>query len=484
MIEAEGKTLLFEAGEIAGIVGGACRGNLEARIVKVVIDSRAAVPDSLFVALKGERVDGAVFAKDALALGASCILAEIGYKEELSALLLKPEFSKACVIYVDKPLAAFQALAREYRRRMKGLLRIGVTGSSGKTTTKECIASILIAANPKGSVISSSGNLNSDVGLALALFSLETSHRFGVFEMGMNRIGEMDELVSMYEPDLALITNIGTAHLGMIGSKHGIAKEKKRIFSRFNGSQLGFVWEDDDFRDFLEAGVNARIIEFGTRKTIGFEGVTNLGLSGWEIGLDSRKFTFPLPGRHNLMDALGAVSVSRELGVGIEDIAKGLASVRPLFGRSELFTGKISLLRDCYNANPDSVRAILDLCDAIEWPGRRLYVLGSMRELGADSVAEHRSLGERARASRADRLFFFGEEMEAAVEGFEAKGVAQPGRLFHTNDIGNLSAAVLSELRKADLVVVKASRGLELERLTDAVFEAGWLENPGSKHAS
>ncbi|MCX7026349.1 MAG: UDP-N-acetylmuramoyl-tripeptide--D-alanyl-D-alanine ligase [Spirochaetes bacterium] len=483
------RTFLFEAGEAAGMVGGACRGNLGSRIASVVVDSRLSSPNALFVALKGERTDGADFAWDALVRGASCVLADITHKERLSALIARPEFSQACLIYVDKPMAALQHLAREHRRRMKNLVRVGVTGSSGKTTTKECIAAILSAACQEGSVAASSGNLNSDVGLALSLFSLKESHRYGVFEMGMNRKGEMDELVSMYEPDLALITNVGTAHVGMIGSRQGIAEEKKRIFSRFDGHQIGFVWEDDDFLAFLERDVAGRMVEFGPRMTKAYGGAANLGLRGWELTLDGEKFPFPLPGKHNLVDALGAASVAKELGIGVDAIAKGLSSVRPLFGRSEVFSGRISLYRDCYNANPDSVRAVLDLCDEVDWPGRRIYVLGSMRELGIECVAEHRAIGARAQASRADRLFFFGKEMEAALDGFAAAeaGILSPGRLFHTNDIETLTAAVLSELRKGDLVVVKASRGLELERLTNAILKAGWIEtqgNPGGTHAS
>ena len=479
------KDFLFTAGEAAGIVGGACRGDLGAGIVKVVADSRLALPGALFVAMKGERADGADFIADALRRGAACILADSVRKEQVSPLLARPEYSKACVIYVDSPLAALQGLAREHRRRMKRLVRVAVTGSSGKTTTKECIASILSAANPAGTVAASSGNLNSDVGMALALFGLEQTHRFGVFEMGMNRKGEMDELASMYEPDLALVTNVGTAHVGMIGSRRGIAEEKKRIFSRFDGRQTGFVWEDDDFRSFLEENVAGKLVEFGTRSTRGYEGAASLGLRGWELQIDGIKVLFPLPGRHNLIDALGAASVAVELSIGPEAIAEGLGAVRPLFGRSELFSGKISLYRDCYNANPESVRAVLDLCDSVEWPGRRLYVLGSMRELGADSEAEHRAIGARAWASRADRLFFFGEEMASAA-GFPA-AERMPERLFHTNEIADLISAVLGELHAGDLLVVKASRGLELERLTDAIFSAGWVEtrkNTGGGHAA
>ncbi|HEY9053838.1 MAG TPA: Mur ligase family protein, partial [Rectinemataceae bacterium] len=218
-----GRHALFEAGEAAGMVGGACRGNLSAPIMGVCADSRLCAPGSLFVALPGQNLDGSAFARDALNRGASAILADIKHKDRLSSLLVKNEYARACVIYVDDPLAGLQRLAREHRRRHAGLARVGVTGSSGKTTTKECIASILRAHFGPEKVVVSEGNLNSDIGLALSLFSIRAAHMAGVFEMGMNRPGEMDELAFMYEPDLAVITNVGTAHLGMIGSRKGIA---------------------------------------------------------------------------------------------------------------------------------------------------------------------------------------------------------------------------------------------------------------------
>ena len=242
--------VLFSAGEAAGMIGGACRGNLEAPILDVTADSRKVGKGSLFVALPGENFDGHDFIAAALGQGASCVLAAFDKKESAIAAAAGLGIAKlgaaypgeACLIFVQSPLAGLQALAREHRRRMKGLMRIGITGSSGKTTTKECLGAALLPTYPAGSLIMNEGNLNSDIGLALSMFTLNASHEVGVFEMGMNRKGEMDELASIYEPDIAVITNIGTAHIGMIGTRQGIADEKKKIFSRFSGSQRGFVW--------------------------------------------------------------------------------------------------------------------------------------------------------------------------------------------------------------------------------------------------
>ncbi|TXT42204.1 MAG: UDP-N-acetylmuramoyl-tripeptide--D-alanyl-D-alanine ligase [Spirochaetes bacterium] len=485
--------MIFEAGEIGGMIGAVCKGNLQAKVSSVSLDSRDCGPGALFVALKGERADGHDFALKALENGATCVLAEKDKAHLLLASIPPAMLKDACLVFLDKSLEGLQRLAKEHVRRIKGLLRIGVTGSSGKTTTKECIGAVLRAAYPSDTVAVGKGNLNSDSGLPLALFSLEPFHKAAVFEMGMNRRGEMDELARLFEPDIGVITNIGTAHIGLIGSRMGIAEEKKKIFSRFTGTQKGFVWEDDDFKAFLSLGVKGSVQEFGPRSTQGFEGARSQGLAGWIISWKGLEIAFPLPGKHNLLDALAALSVAHELGLDPAKCALGLSSVKPLFGRSELFGGKISLFRDCYNANPDSMRAVLDLCDEVDWLGRKIYVLGGMRELGDKLSTEHVIMGERAARSDADALFFFGEEAGIAAQAAQKALSAIPldgnssGKrpmIFHTSDIDALISRVAAFLREKDLVLVKASRGLALERLTETLFDAGWADREKNSQTS
>jgi UDP-N-acetylmuramoyl-tripeptide--D-alanyl-D-alanine ligase len=485
--------MIFEAGEIGGMIGAACKGNLKAKVRSVSLDSRDCGPGALFVALKGERVDGHDFVLKALENGATCVLAEKDKAHILLASIPPDMLREACLIFLDKSLEGLQRLAREHVRRIKGLLRIGVTGSSGKTTTKECLGAVLRAAYPPDTVAMGKGNLNSDSGLPLALFSLEPFHKAAVFEMGMNRRGEMDELARLFEPDIGVITNIGTAHIGLIGSRMGIAEEKKKIFSRFTGTQKGFVWEDDEFKSFLSSGVKGVVQEFGIRTTPGFGGARSEGLAGWTISWKGMEISFPLPGKHNLLNALAALSVAHELGLDPVKSAEGLSSVKPLFGRSELFGGKISLFRDCYNANPDSMRAVLNLCDEVACPGRKIYVLGGMRELGDSLATEHVIMGERAARSDADALFFYGEEAGIAAAAAEkARAVVASGDkpstkaplIFHTLDMEILIDRVMAYLRKDDLVLVKASRGLALERLTESLFDAGWADREGKNHIS
>jgi len=461
--------LRFSAAEALAIIGGVgiqarLLGNAGAVYSRASLDSRKAGEGSLFAAFAGEKSDGHDFALAALAAGCPVLLLEEAAFAARPAIASALAAGKAAALLVPSVLPAFQALARAKRLRHPGLLRVGITGSSGKTTTKEIVASILSRA---GKVAMNPGNLNSDQGLALSLFGIEGDEKFGVFEMGMNRRGEMDELAAMYEPDLALITNVGTAHIGILGSRQAIAEEKKRIFSRFDGRQIGFLREDEEFGAFLAEAVKGEIVKYGLRSTAGFAGAEDLGLDGWAIDWEGLHVRFPLVGRHNLDNALAALALSARMGIRAEDAAAGLEAVRPLFGRSEILRGPVTVVRDCYNANPESVEAAMGFCDALSWKGRRAYVLGSMLELGPESEAAHRRVGAVAAASRADALFFFGEETRVSWEAARAEGFS--GFIAHEDEMDALRSSLSSWRRDGDLVLLKASRGMALERVLDAI---------------
>jgi len=461
--------VVFGAGEALAILradglAAELRGDVSAPFWKATLDSREVGDGSLFAAFRGDKADGHDFAAAALAAGCRVLLLEdraFSARPSISASVVA---SHAAVLLVPSVLPALQSLARAKRRRHPDIVRIGVTGSSGKTTTKEIIASAL---SRSGKVVTNPGNLNSDQGLAISLFGIEGDEKFGVFEMGMNRRGEMDELAAMYEPDLAIVTNVGTAHIGILGSKQSIAEEKKRIFSRFDGRQVGFIREDEEFGALLAKGVKGEIAKYGVRSTVGFAGAEDMGLDGWAIDWEGLHIRFPLVGKHNLDNALAALSLSVRMGIRAEDVAAGLEAVRPLFGRSEILKGPVTIVRDCYNANPESVEAAMDFCDALVWKGRKLYVLGSMLELGGESEAEHRRLGSIAARSTAAGLCFFGEEARAGWEAAKAAGFA--GFLAHETDIGRLGSTIAAWLREGDLVLLKASRGMALERVVGAI---------------
>lgn len=478
--------VLFRAGELAGLIGGTSNGFLDAAIRSVVVDSRAARPDSMFVALKGEHTDGHLFIKQAIENGARVVMAEFAHRTAaLDAIQASDMREKICLILVDSTLKGIQQAAREYRRR-SSLLRIGVTGSSGKTTTKECVAAILSACYPPESVAMSPGNLNSDIGLALALFDLRPQHTIGVFEMGINRKGEMDELASMYEPEIAVITNIGTAHIGIFGSRDEIAKEKGKIFSHFDGRQKALLWEDDQYRQFLASLVRGTVHYYGLKSTEGIEKIENLGLKGWRIGWKHQTIEFGLPGRHNLLNACAALSIANMLELDPVQASRGLSSVKPLFGRSEIREGSITVFQDCYNANPDSIAAAIEFFSALPSGTRKILVLGSMLELGEESERAHENVGFLAANSEAEAIFLFGKEMAAAETAIKA--CSFKGMLMLTDSMNELIEAVASFVQPGDLLLVKGSRGMALERLTKALEEKNFLspsgEGSGGSHAS
>jgi UDP-N-acetylmuramoyl-tripeptide--D-alanyl-D-alanine ligase len=464
VIEARDEPMFTAAG-VAAATGASLIGEPSARVESIVADSREAGPFALFVALPGARVDGHSFIEAALREGTSCILARSDQRssvEAASSALAKQ--AGAALLFVPDTLSALQSLARAYRARYPNLLRIGVTGSSGKTTTKECIASIL---GRSRSIIVNHGNLNSDIGLPLSIFAITKAHEVGIFEMGMSRLGEMNELASVLEPDVALITNVGIAHVGVLGSRDAIAGEKKAIFSRFDGRQAGFVWEDDDYNAFLKSGVRGDVADFGPRSTIRLSVARDRGLEGYDLSWDGIAFHYPLPGRHNLLDAVGAAATASRAGASASDVAEGLSSVRPLFGRSEVLRGEFTIVRDCYNANPDSMAAAIRLCDSVDWAGRRAYVLGSMLELGPESEAAHRTMGEIAGRSEADALFFFGEETRSAFDAARLAGFR--GLMIFETDFERLLAAIRGYIAPGDLALIKASRSMALERLAEAL---------------
>ncbi len=460
---AEDRTVLFRTDWLSAAAEGRRIGDPGAAVSTVEVDSRAVRPGALFAALPGERADGHDFIAPALAAGATAVLAtEEGWKRR--SAVLEPALARAgaAAVLVPDALEGLQKAARAWRLRFPSLTRVGITGSSGKTTTKECLGRILsrkfrTAVNP--------GNLNSEIGLPQAMFLLRPEHEAGVFEMGINHAGEMDALVRVWEPSHALVTNIGTAHIGILGSRRAIAQEKKKIFSRISSEGSAFAWEDDEFLAFLAEGLPVRLRTFGPRTLEGFEGCRDAGLDGWILRYRGAEIAFPLPGAHNLLDALAATALADALGCGPAEIREGLEGVTALFGRSEIFRGRVTILRDCYNSNPDSAARALEFCDSLSWPGRRIYALGSMLELGPASETAHRALGDRAGRSRADALLFFGAETAEAARAAREAGFRGP--VVHTDDFDDLARAAGDLARDGDLWLLKASRGMELERLTE-----------------
>ncbi|MCL2069974.1 MAG: UDP-N-acetylmuramoyl-tripeptide--D-alanyl-D-alanine ligase [Treponema sp.] len=429
----------------------------------VSIDSRVITPGGLFVALRGSSLDGHRFVDAAFKAGACGALVALSAMEDAGiGLLGLAQRCNRVLVAVEDSLKGLQEAAAAYLKQFSGLLKIGITGSAGKTTTKEIAAAII---GQEKKVVMNEGNLNSETGLPLSVFKVRAEHQVGVFEAGMNRPGEIAELAAVLNPDLALITNIGSAHIGILGSRRRIAEEKKQIFSAFNTGNTALIPEADEFRDFLSQGIRGRTVFYGPSSLTGLGGLKDLGLEGTGIIWEGEAVRFALPGKYNLSNAFAAIALALELPVRAASIRRGLESVKPLFGRGEIFYGRTTLIRDCYNSSPESAQAALDFCDSLEIPGRRIYVMGSMLELGDSSEAAHADLGRRLAASRADKVFLFGDEMSSAAD--------QLGESFYTQNMDELSKALDGYVKNGDLVLLKASRGCELEALTEMLLGDG-----------
>jgi UDP-N-acetylmuramoyl-tripeptide--D-alanyl-D-alanine ligase len=447
--------------DLAAGAGGRVLAPARREIASVASDSRAAAAGSLFVALPGERTDGHNYLEQAAAAGSAALLVSDAWADGHAADCVRLAARHGTgIVAVPDTLAALQELARRHLRGLSSVTRIGVTGSNGKTTTKEIIGSILSRAAPTAV---NEGNLNSEIGLPIACFSVAAGHRYAVLEMGMNRVGEMDVLADIVRPDLALITNIGVAHIGILGSQDAIAAEKKKVFGHFDGRQTGFLPEEERYAAFLSEGVAGRFVRFGPKSTPGYRGSETLGLGGTLIHWEGFRIRFPLFGPHNLANALGAVSVARELGVPNAEIRDGIEAVAPLFGRSQVLRGPVTTVVDCYNANPDSMDRAIEFVETLPWEGRRVAVLGGMRELGGELAEAHAALGRRLRGSGLDAVFLLGAEMEHAWSALQGSPAA--ARAEWLTDIDALGARLAGFLRPGDLVLLKGSRGLEMERL-------------------
>lgn len=475
-----GGDILFSPRDIEKATGGRFEklsAGAAAEIREVVIDSREAGRDSLFVPLKGDRTDGHEFIADVCAKGAILSLVSNDWwaarKNELESCSKNTGF--AGFVVVPDTLKALADLAAWHVERVKGPVRIGITGSSGKTTCKEILGSILEIENP---VCISKGNLNSEIGLPLSVFNLMGEHAFGVFEMGINHPGEMSELARVLRPGIGIITNIGTAHIGMLGSRESIAREKKQIFRYFTNDSTGFLPGDCPYNNILMEGTPSCFEFFGEKSTYGYEGYKDNGLDGQLLFIGGVDMKFPLVGRFNRLNALAAVSAALHIGVDIMTIKKGLERIKPLFGRGEIVRGPVTILKDCYNANPEAVHEILGFVKELAWTsGRKFAVLGDMLELGDESARLHAEVGSKAAWAGLDGIVFVGGESKAAYQ----KTIEECGscRAVHVDTAEEAGDFLASSLRQGDFVVLKASRGIRLEKTAERVMERKFVNTAG-----
>ncbi len=446
----------------------------------VATDSRNCVENSLFIPLIGS-ADGHDFIEKACDNGARTVFVTDFYSGFHSSDIRSLSDAGICVISVSHTMYALQKLAAAFLESFTSLKKIGITGSSGKTTTKEILVSLL---SQKYAVVCNQGNLNSETGLPLSVFAVNSSHQYGVFEMGMNRKGEIGELALVLKPHYGVITNIGSAHIGILGTKDAIAEEKKRIFSYFTKDCAAVIPSGDEYAEFLAQGCKGTVSYYGDYSDIGITDVKDEGLSGTSFLFQNEKINFPLPGIYNFTNALAAITVALKEGLSVQEIKKGLESIKPLFGRSEVLSGLITVIQDCYNANPDSMYASLSFFESLSWKGNKWYFLADMLELGDGSEAAHREVGKYLSSSSAQGCFLLGKEMSYAYEELTA---AKNTNVHYAkgDDEGEtvkLIDKICSIVKKDDIVLIKGSRGMKLERVTEKLAAIFKLPVQGGIH--
>jgi len=428
----------------------------------ISIDSRNVKENSLFFALKGAACDGHSFITDAFKKGAAGAVVESSKLDNFDLVNIAKTMGKN-LIAVENTLKGLQCSAMVYLEKFKKLKKAGITGSSGKTTIKEITAAIISA---EKNTVMNSGNLNSETGLPLSVFEVREHHEVGVFELGMNRAGEILEISNVLKPNIALISNIGSAHIEYFGTKDKIFNEKKSIFSFLNNDDIALVPANDEYSKRLTDGIkNVKL--YGAEYFDELEGTRSLGLEGTEITWAGVKIHFALPGKHNFDNAIAAIAIAKEIPVSNKAIKHGLESVKPIFGRLEILKGRVTVIRDCYNANPESTAKSINFCDSLEWQGRKVYVIGDMLELGELSHDAHVKIGQILCESDAAGIFLFGREIEAAVSKLKSSAAAKNKMLYYTDKFEELHSAVDSFLKAGDIVLLKGSRGCALERLTE-----------------
>ena len=449
------------------------------------VDSRRVQPGNAFFALPGERTDGHAFLRDAVGRGAAALVVSRELApDELDALAALSD-GGVSIIRVADPLRALQAVAGAWRAGFSPLV-VGVTGSVGKTSTKEAVATVLAR---RWHVLRSEGNENNEIGLPLTLLRLNRAHEVAVVEMGMYVAGEIAELAAIARPAVGVVTAVRGVHLERAGTIEAIERGKGQLVEALPDDGAAVLNGDDPRVRRMASRTRARVLTygFGPDNDVAAAAVTSAGAEGMRFVLrlggpgaaTSTAVRLPVPGRHSVENALAAAAVGWALGLGLEEIVEGLEEGWSAPHRTQLLrAGPWLILDDSYNAGPDSMKAALDLL--VTLPGRHVAVLGEMLELGPQAAALHWEVGRHA-AERSDLLVVVGDGARQIAAGAREAGAA-PGRVVVTSDRQAALAVLRDLLAAGDAVLFKGSRGAALDELVSAVVElAGpFEERPGA----
>lgn len=436
--------------ELARRTGGTLIGD-DAEFSGFALDNREIQLGQVFVAIKGNRVDGHEFVASALQNGAIAVMVE------------RPVDGPH--LLVTDVIEALANLGRSLREDFTGPV-VGITGSNGKTTAKEMVAAAL---SPLGPVLKNIGNQNSEFTSPLTWFSLSPQHKSAVIEMGMRGLGQIRHLAGISEPNLGLITMIGSAHIEMVGSRQGIADAKAELFEALPKDGVAHLWADDEFAGYLRSKAPCRVRTFGVgpdsdMRLVGYKALgmdrceAMLHLNGWNITLE-----LPTVGRHQALNAAAALLVADSANVPLADAAEALTEVKLPAMRMEIVRqGGATIMLDTYNASPDSMVAAIRTLSELPCKGRRVAVIGEMKELGSVSELGHRRVGREISVSPIDEILLYGAETRFVADEAGQGGFAS-SKIRTANSIDDVRF-FLSGLGDGDLALIKGSRALELER--------------------
>lgn len=448
-------------GNIAMCCGGMYFGDEGAKgteVTGIAIDSRKVKKGGLFIPIQGERVDGHSFIPKVMEDGALACLSE------------ETQTDITPYILVNSTKDALKKIAAFYRQSL-GIKVVGITGSVGKTSTKEMIASVL---KEKYRVHKTAGNFNNEIGLPLTIFDILEEHEVAVLEMGISDFGEMHRLGEIANPDICVITNIGLCHLENLGTRDGILKAKTEVFDHLRGEGIVILNGDDDKLSTIQEVKGKKAVKYGLHKGDAYASeITSFGMEGIRMKLHlngrEKSVTIPIPGEHNVYNALAAACVGTVCGMELEEICRGIETVETISGRSNLIhKNGITVIDDCYNANPVSMRASIDVLS--QAPGRKIAVLGDMGELGEKERELHAGIGSYAAGKQIDQLFTVGElskEMARAAK----ESASHPMQIFHFATKEELLRALLPTIKKGDTLLVKASHFMEFPKIVAALTD-------------
>lgn len=445
--------------EIVKATKGALLKEADVKEIKAVsTDTRKIEEGTMFIVLKGENFNGNNYVLDAFNKGAKIAIVD-EVKCDLNELK-----EDVALIKVQNTGRALMDLAKFYREKL-GLKVVGITGSAGKTSTKDLVAAVL---SDKYKVFKTKGNFNNEIGLPLMILELDSTYDVAILEMGMRGLGQIKELAEIASPDLGIITNIGISHIEILKTRENILKAKMEIATFFDKNNTLVVCGNDDFLGSLPSA-EYKIVKTGVGENfkIGAKNIALEELSSKFTVYDGEKeeeFSLDMPGEHNISNLMLGIAIAKELGVSFEEMKRGLNNIEATSMRLELIKKDgFSILNDCYNSSPVAVKSAIDVMKNIEGK-RRIAVLGTMRELGHKSEEAHEEIGKYAKENGIEKVLCFGDFSENIKEGYGEGCTVYENKEELIKDLLNI-------ICDGDIILVKASRSLKFEEITKALLE-------------